>query len=367
MMHVLFPKIWKIRLKLSIKLLLLFLILYLTREINRIDTDEDISKSVWILYEGSYGNKLINNRYYGWEYRSESEKYQKIAPFQIPSVLYPEFGTYSSHDMSVLKYHVSLIKDLGIDSVIFSSNHDNHSEVTLEYLFQAANAYNISIGIQINQYNNISSESLYSDIVNLIEKHGNKNNFLKLNNKYVIIIYESFHIPFVFKTFQKLKENNYEVYLITTFHHMHSIGTLVEDGFDGLYSYFVTDSFTESSDMKKWPVISKSCSQRGISFFPTVGPGYNGDLYNDWADDLKQDRDNGEYYIKMWKNAISLNPRIVIINSFNNWKDGTSIEPAINRTGYMMDQSNWANITNPSYYLHLTKKCIRQFLSFQEI
>mgnify|MGYP000306506303 CR=1 FL=1 len=40
------------------------------------------------------------------------------------------------------------------------------------------------------------------------------------------------------------------------------------------------------------------------------------------------ERENGEFYRKQWENALSFNPDIIFIVSFNEWHESTSIEPS---------------------------------------
>lgn len=61
----------------------------------------------------------------------------------------------------------------------------------------------------------------------------------------------------------------------------------------------------------------------------TVMPGYN-DLYIEGRPNrFAHDRRNGAYYRETWQAAMSSDPNLIIITSFNEWLEGTQIEPSV--------------------------------------
>ena len=45
-------------------------------------------------------------------------------------------------------------------------------------------------------------------------------------------------------------------------------------GFDGMYTYFASDTFVFGSKPSNWHTISSFCKSRELMFIPSVGPGY---------------------------------------------------------------------------------------------
>ncbi len=62
------------------------------------------------------------------------------------------------------------------------------------------------------------------------------------------------------------------------------------------------------------------------TFFITVVPGY--DDTNVRSPGLVRDREEGELYRKLWRTAIDLDADSVIITSWNEWHEGTELEPS---------------------------------------
>ncbi len=61
----------------------------------------------------------------------------------------------------------------------------------------------------------------------------------------------------------------------------------------------------------------------------TVMPGYNDLRIEGRANRFARERRNGAYYRDTWEAAINSSPDLVVITSFNEWREGTQIEPSV--------------------------------------
>ena len=102
-----------------------------------------------------------------------------------------------------------------------------------------------------------------------------------------------------------------------------------EGGFDGVYTYFASESFSHGSTTKNWKNIKRFCSENNLLFIPSVGPGYDDRGIRPWNFHNSKSREEGKYYDRMWKSAIESEPDAVSITSFNEWGEGTQIEAAV--------------------------------------
>lgn len=105
--------------------------------------------------------------------------------------------------------------------------------------------------------------------------------------------------------------------------------SLAEAGFDGFCTYFATAGFTWGSTPDHWPEMARFARITGKLFIPSVGPGYNDQRIRPWNSRNYRDRQNGVYYDQMFQAAMNANPDIISITSFNEWHEGTQIEPAV--------------------------------------
>lgn len=108
--------------------------------------------------------------------------------------------------------------------------------------------------------------------------------------------------------------------------------------FDGIYPYSVAWSSDPSSQLASYA--AKARSYPGKLWVATVMPGYD-DTRLGRSNSFAVNRENGGYYASMWNGAIATNPDMVQITSFNEWMEGTQIEPSK---------------TYGDAYLHLTKQ-----------
>ncbi|KAH8044250.1 glycoprotein endo-alpha-1,2-mannosidase-like protein [Aureococcus anophagefferens] len=104
---------------------------------------------------------------------------------------------------------------------------------------------------------------------------------------------------------------------------------LVDEGcFDGFYTYFATEGFTFGSTARNWAQLATWARERNLHFSPSVGPGYNDTRVRPWNRAATRDRADGRYYAKMLRSAATSGADMISITSFNEWGEGTQIEPA---------------------------------------
>uniref|UniRef100_A0A0M3K5H2 Glycoprotein endo-alpha-1,2-mannosidase n=1 Tax=Anisakis simplex TaxID=6269 RepID=A0A0M3K5H2_ANISI len=136
---------------------------------------------------------------------------------------------------------------------------------------------------------------------------------------------------------------------------------LSESGFDGIYTYFASEGFSYGSTPANWPSITTYCRKNKMLFVPSVGPGYDDIRVRPWNGQNTKNRNDGEYYSRMFKMAHTARPDILSITSFNEWHEGTQIEPAMpfhdNQTNYTYQQYP----KGPEQYLHLTLDLIKKY------
>lgn len=109
--------------------------------------------------------------------------------------------------------------------------------------------------------------------------------------------------------------------------------------FDGGYTYFASDGFVWGSSIGNWQRIREGLSSP-LLFFPCVGPGYNDERIRPWNKRNTKKRENGRYYSRMWDAALNLKGHFadgVAITSWNEYHEGTNIEPSVQHEGYLDD------------------------------
>jgi glycoprotein endo-alpha-1,2-mannosidase len=119
--------------------------------------------------------------------------------------------------------------------------------------------------------------------------------------------------------------------------HTTLVGRAKAAGFDGLYTY----------DVVTWngALFRRLCTQAhaaGLLCAPSVGPGYDARLATRHA--VVRPRNDGRTYDRMWKTALNANADIVTITSYNEWQEGTQIEPARVASGMPSYDGAWGKL-----------------------
>ena len=121
---------------------------------------------------------------------------------------------------------------------------------------------------------------------------------------------------------------------VRLFAQTHLVGWAAAGRFDGVYTYdvlvFTGDRFARLCEQAR--KVKLLCA-------PSVGPGY--DARRAVADARVRPRRQGKTYDGMWQSAIRAGADLVTITSYNEWHEGTQIEPARARRGYSGYDGAW--------------------------
>ena len=329
-------------------------------------------KQVWALYNPLFGNPTTDSQYIGWRYRKSkwaNDYYE--APTNVPIKIFPQKGLYSTHDKSVIDEQMKEINAVGINALVVlwdgfnrtdlrHGNPNMFAEETISMLLDAGESHGVKVCVMIKNYQSRTEETIEKDIEYVATNLSTHKQYLRYNNRPVIFIYDPHACDTVYKAIEKQRKG-LNPYFIGTFSQLQHVAEDVESDFDAVYTYFPVNSQTYSSKASKWGIMKKECENRGINFIPGVGTG----LEEFQTDDVVQrtkSRKGGKNYKEMWESAITSNNGIVVINSYNNWLDGTNIEPAVNKEGYEFDDEHWSGKKGgPDDFLEMTKEYIKKF------
>jgi glycoprotein endo-alpha-1,2-mannosidase len=92
-----------------------------------------------------------------------------------------------------------------------------------------------------------------------------------------------------------------------------------------------------------------------------VGPGYEDTRIRPWNEKTTRDRDRGQYYEKMFAHAVKTNADFIGITSFNEWHEGTQIEPAVPKEIPSFTYVDYGKDTDPLFYIRKTKELIDKY------
>jgi glycoprotein endo-alpha-1,2-mannosidase len=138
-------------------------------------------------------------------------------------------------------------------------------------------------------------------------------------------------------------------------------GKFMTNGFfDGFYTYFASDGFEYGSTTKNWPKLAAFARENNLLFIPSVGPGYIDTRIRPWNNHTTRSRDGGRYYDDMFHAAVACRPKLISITSYNEWHEGTQIEPAIPKSIEEFTYEDYRPRA-PEYYLTRTAEWVLRF------
>jgi glycoprotein endo-alpha-1,2-mannosidase len=305
--------------------------------------DPVVSSQVLAFYYPWYGNPATDGQYANWNHpvavRNEPPR-SFPGGEDIGANFYPSLGCYSVNDPLVLRQHMEQLKRAGVGVICASWwGKDTFTDRALPALFRAAEDAGLVINFHIEPFRGRNAATTRVAIGYLIDRFGSSKALHRLRsqgNRPVFFVYDSYLTPAGewATVLQKgatnsLRETTVDAIVIGLWVKQKEEAFLLEGGFDGFYTYFATDGFTHGSTPTNWPKLAAWARAHGKLFVPCVAPGSIDTRIRPWNNVNTRDRDAGAYYDRMWSAALKVSPDLVGITSFNEWHEGTQIEPAV--------------------------------------
>ena len=257
-----------------------------------------------------YGTHERDGAYHHWGQNG------RAAPFEIASNFFPARGAYSSGDPGIVDAQMREIAAAGVRTVVTSWwGWSSLEDQRLPALLRAANRRGIAVAAHLEPYAGRTLATIEQDVAHL--------RTLGIRDVYV---YRPSDIPA--EGWAALRPSLGDVRL---FAQTNLVGFASTGRFDGVYTY---DILLFDGDF-----FARYCAQArraGLLCAPSVGPGYLATRAT--GDTRVKPRRRGTTYDAMWTAAIRARPDIVTITSYNEWNEGTQIEPASAdplRAGYL--------------------------------
>ena len=291
--------------------------------------------------------------YYGWFGNPKNPAWGTVdtAKHEIANTeRFPVKGAYSSHDPAVIEWQIDQAKAAGITGFVVSwwgrDNWDKWHDESLAMLLECAERKNFKISIYWERAPGDGQDQIneaINDISYVLNKYGKSQAFLKVDGKPVIFAYNRvtlFSMPvsswpaiiqgirkragdFVFFGDIGDDQQSPGAYL---FDGIHSYGVNLPDDLRthltvnklGEFQAFLANYDTQSVHIAR---------QHDRISCLSVLPGFDG--RKAYKSDTQTDRVNGQTYRTYWDEAIKAKPDWIIITSWNEWAEGTEIEPSL--------------------------------------
>jgi hypothetical protein len=280
-----------------------------------------------IFYYPWYGTPPRDGEYQHWQQNGHTP------PGDIASAYYPARGAYSSSDPAIVRAQLREIARAGIGEVVVSWwGKGSAEDARLPAIIQAARANAVKVAAHLEPYGGRTLEGTQADIAYL-RSLGIRDFFVYHATDYAAAAWR----PVAARLTG-----------VRLFAQTPLVGFAKSGGFQGIYTY---DIYTYRGFIFK-----RLCSQahkQGLLCAPSVGPGYTARRAT--GDTRTVPRHAGSTYDGMWRAAIRAGSDLTTITSYNEWHEGTQIEPARTRNGYASYDGSWGKRDGAAERAYLTR------------
>lgn len=322
------------------------------------------SYKVAAFYYPWYGNPKVDGEWIHWTQNNHTP------PEDIASDYYPVLGAYSSSDPAVVAQHMQWLREAGVGVIITSWwGQGSREDQVVPLLLRTAEKYGIKVAFHIEPYNGRTPESLVSDVQYLYKQYGNSPSFFRSTETSRFNPDHQAKGMFFLWSIERqaMGSDSYWREALDQIHALPEGGLVIANStdagwiegshFDGLYNYATLD--LQEVGGFDW---ARSLPPDTL-YIPSVLPGFSAKRVG-YSDQSYVARKNGDTYNEQWNAALStgIQPDLVTITSFNEWHEGSMIEPA--QAG-ASDGNPYAGFEAlpPDGYLSLTRDWVMKYLS----
>jgi hypothetical protein len=266
-----------------------------------------------IFYYPWFGTPARDGGYEHWQQNGHHPSGDLAATF------YPARGAYSSSDPSVLDAQMREISRAGIGEVVVSWwGRGTPEDERLPPVLDAARRHGLEVAAHLEPYGGRTIAGTALDIA-----------YLRTLGIRDFFVYNATNFPAADWQPVTAARDGTRLFAQTPL-----AGYAKAGGFQGMYTY---DTLTYGG--RTFARLCSAAHRQGLLCAPSVGPGYS--ALRATGDSRVLDRRGGVTYDSMWRAAVRAHADVATVTSYNEWNEGTQIEPARPHTGYQSYDGAW--------------------------
>ena len=242
-----------------------------------------------------------------------------------------------------IERHVRWSRDAGIDVLVSAwyGPHDSITNGTFEQLLRLTQPEGINAGLLFETENFDGRPAMVTALRHFVQVHAEHPNYFRVGGRPVILVWRPIAVfgpngqrvdeksPAAVAAWRSLldevdpqrralwiAEGDYFPFL---------------EVFDGIFPYSIAWSPNPAAQLQSYGQRTRDFSAQARSqklWIATAMPGYDDTGIAGRPGTFAVDRANGAYYQTTFRGAIASRPSWIVITSFNEWLEGTQIEPA---------------------------------------
>ena len=335
----------------------------------------------WPPVTGPQPSQKMAAFYYPWYFTLEFdgvwEHWEGFPPEDISSDFYPLLGPYSMSDPEVLAQHFAWLRQAGVGLIISSWwGKYNRTDTALPLMLDVADHYGIKIAFHIEPYSGRSAANLMRDIHYIYDQYGSHPAFYWTTETsryspdsqpkglfflWASVVSDSDHVvpqDYWKEALDTLHAGDPGAIVITD---QNDPAWVTESHFDGSYKYGVLDAdptgfdFARSLPFDTW-------------YIAGINPGFSAKRIGGetWTDTPRRE---GATYQDRWEAMfeVGIEPDMVAVTTFNEWHEGTQIEPAVPGMDRQVTTYPYLDYEplEPEAYLNMTRDWSDVFLAYE--
>ncbi len=298
---------------------------------RRTRTFRHVPRKVLAFYYTWYGRPERHGRWVHWRDVRPADHWIGS------STHYPLKGAYDSHDPDLIAWHIDLARKSGIDGFICTwwSRGGIHDKALAKVLDIAAKK-NFAATIYwetVPGQGEAKVRRAISDLLYVLKTYGDHPAFLKLDGRPVVFVYG--------RVMGQVELDEWPEIISRVRQEWGKDFILVADGyregfarlFDGVHTYNIC-RWVRGKSPEELARLSRKAFADAVALARrhgkisciTVIPGYDDTKIR--KPGLKAERQGGRTYRVLWEQAIAADPDWVLITSWNEWHEGSEIEPS---------------------------------------
>jgi len=288
-----------------------------------------VPKRVLAFYYGWYGNPSISGRWINWRDVDETKASSQRAAH------HPRLGPYDAHDPKVLARHCMWAKKAGIDAFIASWwAPKDFTDDGLPSLLDTARRFGLEVTAYVETSPKGTREQALEYVLYLLQQYAHHPAWLRLHGKPVLFVYSRVIGQIGLEGWRWVIAEANRQYAPGVAFIGAQLSKSAADVFDGIHTYTIAERIAGKSpaEIRAWarqrfPEVVAITARRLVCI--TVIPGYDDSRLGRPGQRPITDRYGESTYRILWEEAIAARPDWILVTSWNEWFEGTEIEPSV--------------------------------------
>jgi uncharacterized protein YraI len=269
------------------------------------------------------GTPLVLAFYYAWFDQNTWASGQSV---DLPA------ASYNSADRATIEQHVAQAQGAGLDALVqawYGPRLDtNQTETNFRLLLEVAQARGFKAAVDFETTSPFFGDlaAVKNGLATLLSTHVQHPAYLRYQGKPVIFFWRQQR--FSVEEWQAIR--NQVDPDSNTLWIAEGTELAYQAVFDGHHLYNIAWAASPASELARWGERLRAYeTQHQVDrlWVATAMPGYN-DTNLPRSNAFAVPRDNGSYYRETWQGALASQPDLIVITSFNEWLEGTQLEPS---------------------------------------